>query len=261
MVSVLVGVAVAAGGHLLWLRPQGSESPVAMPDRFADDPFNGSIQRGEPDPASTSPSDEPASATPTQPSTDPAPEDQAPADTPTAEDPTSTSATSSTASDGSGSSSAPGSTSAQDRPRQTTEAPAPPPSPRSDSQTSGASPSSTARVVSLVNSERADAGCSALSVDNRLTNSAQRHSDDMAQREYLSHTSPDGTTFDERISEAGYPDPAAENIAMGLSSPEAVMDAWMSSDGHRRNILNCDINTIGVGVNSDGWYWTQNFGY
>ena len=37
--------------------------------------------------------------------------------------------------------------------------------------------------------------------------------------------------------------------------------AWMDSEGHRRNILNCDITAIGVGVNSDGWYWTQNFGY
>ncbi|MFF5985690.1 CAP domain-containing protein [Prauserella flavalba] len=116
-------------------------------------------------------------------------------------------------------------------------------------------------MVDLVNDERADAGCPAVTVDSRLTRAAQKHSDDMARREYLSHTSPDGRTFDERIRDEGYPRPAAENIAMGLSSPEAVMDAWMSSDGHRRNILNCDITTIGVGVNSDGWYWTQNFGY
>src|SRR5690606_40078660 len=44
-----------------------------------------------------------------------------------------------------------------------------------------------------------------LRVDHRLTESAQAHSDDMAEHNYLSHTSLDGTTFDERISEAGYP--------------------------------------------------------
>ena len=35
---------------------------------------------------------------------------------------------------------------------------------------------------------------------------------------------------------------------------------WMESDGHRRNILNCDLTTIGVGLDTDGWYWMQNFG-
>jgi uncharacterized protein YkwD len=39
------------------------------------------------------------------------------------------------------------------------------------------------------------------------------------------------------------------------------MEMWMESDGHRRNILNCDLNAIGVGLDTDGWYWTQNFGY
>ena len=116
-------------------------------------------------------------------------------------------------------------------------------------------------VVNLVNAERAAAGCSAVRVDQRLVAAAQDHSDDMAAGGYLSHTSRDGRSFSDRIEAAGYPSPAAENIAMGMSSAEAVMEAWMSSDGHRRNILNCDITAIGVGLNPDGWYWTQNFGY
>ncbi|MEU6645033.1 CAP domain-containing protein [Saccharomonospora sp. NPDC046836] len=112
-----------------------------------------------------------------------------------------------------------------------------------------------------MNAERADAGCAAVTIDSRLAAAAQAHSDDMAQNEYLDHTSQDGTSFDKRMRQHGYPRPAAENIAMGLSSAQAVMDAWMSSDGHRRNILNCDITAIGVGLNANGWYWTQAFGY
>ena len=98
-------------------------------------------------------------------------------------------------------------------------------------------------------------------VDHRLTESAQAHSDDMADTTTCRTPRSTTPTFDERISEAGYPHPAAENIAMGMASAEAVMDAWMDSEGHRRNIVNCEITAIGVGVNPDGWYWTQNFGY
>jgi uncharacterized protein YkwD len=48
---------------------------------------------------------------------------------------------------------------------------------------------------------------------------------------------------------------------MGQRSAEQVMKAWMNSDGHRRNILNCGFTTIGVGLDTRGWYWTQNFGW
>lgn len=263
MVSVLVGVAVAAGGHLLWLRPPGGESPVALPGRSADDPLNGSIRRSGPNPASSAPVTESTSAAPTQPSsttTSPETRQPAPANGQTTRSPTPDSSSASESSNPPRSPRSPHSP--PNRPAPTTSDPeSSSQSPRTESSSGGNSPSSTARVVDLVNDERADVGCAAVTVDSRLTRAAQRHSDDMAEREYLSHTSPDGTTFDERIRDEGHPRPAAENIAMGLSSPEAVMDAWMSSDGHRRNILNCDITTIGVGVNSDGWYWTQNFGY
>jgi uncharacterized protein YkwD len=39
------------------------------------------------------------------------------------------------------------------------------------------------------------------------------------------------------------------------------MDAWMESSGHRANILNCSLTAIGVGLDTDGFYWTQDFGY
>ena len=52
---------------------------------------------------------------------------------------------------------------------------------------------------------------------------------------------------------------AGENIAMGYSSPDAVMTAWMNSAGHRANILSANFTTFGVGYVADGGYWTQWF--
>jgi len=124
-----------------------------------------------------------------------------------------------------------------------------------------ASASQTDDVLSIVNAERANAGCHALKSDSRLVAAAQGHSSDMANRGYFSHNTPEGKTFDVRIKEAGYAQPGAENIAMGQRSAEDVMDAWMHSEGHRRNILNCDLTTIGIGLDTNGWYWTQDFGY
>lgn len=55
---------------------------------------------------------------------------------------------------------------------------------------------------------------------------------------------------------------AGENIAAGQSSPQNVMDSWMNSPGHRKNILNPDFEYIGVGLargGSYGIYWAQEF--
>ena len=60
---------------------------------------------------------------------------------------------------------------------------------------------------------------------------------------------------------AGYPNPGGENIAQGQRRAQAVHDAWMNSEGHRANILNCSFTAIGVGLHAGSWTWTQNFGY
>jgi uncharacterized protein YkwD len=83
----------------------------------------------------------------------------------------------------------------------------------------------------------------------------------MANQNYFSHTSKDGRTFDQRIKAAGYPRPGGENIAKGQRTAESVMKAWMDSPGHRRNIENCDFKAIGVGLDTRGFVWTQNFGF
>ncbi|WP_329284780.1 sigma-70 family RNA polymerase sigma factor [Streptomyces sp. NBC_01455] len=127
-----------------------------------------------------------------------------------------------------------------------------------------AAPATTvAQVVALVNKERATAGCGPLTEDAQLEKAAQAHSDDMAARNFFEHTNPDGADPGQRITAAGYRwSTYGENIAQGQQTPEAVMESWMNSPGHRANILNCAFKNIGVGVHkgSGGPWWTQDFG-
>jgi uncharacterized protein YkwD len=118
-----------------------------------------------------------------------------------------------------------------------------------------------AQVVTLTNAQRAKAGCKPLKVDSRLNLSAQRHSADMARRNYFEHEDPEGHDFADREKAAGFVGSSGgENIAMGQTSATEVMNDWMNSPGHRRNILDCSFTLIGVGYVADGHYWTQNFG-
>lgn len=137
----------------------------------------------------------------------------------------------------------------------TTAAPAPRP-------TVPAARTAAEQVVDLVNAQRAAAShpCRPLSVDRRLATAAQAHSDDMAAHDYFSHTSRNGATAQDRAEAAGFSGLVGENIAAGQRTPQDVMAAWMGSAGHRANILNCGYTVIGVGLNQDGWYWTQMFG-
>ena len=126
--------------------------------------------------------------------------------------------------------------------------------------TAGTTPTPADEVVTLTNAERAKAGCPGLQVDARLTAAAQLHSEDMSANNYFSHTSQDGRTFVDRIKAQGYPSPGAENIAKGYRTAADVMAGWLGSDGHRRNILNCSLRAIGVGL-APGNVWTQDFGF
>lgn len=116
-------------------------------------------------------------------------------------------------------------------------------------------------VVDLVNRKRAKAGCDPVAVDLRLANAAEAHSRDMAERGYFDHFTPEGVTFRDRIQNAGFANPSiGENIAHGQRSAAEVMDGWMASEGHRANIVNCGFSLIGVGLDDNGMYWTQDFG-
>jgi len=118
-------------------------------------------------------------------------------------------------------------------------------------------------VLELVNVERARAGCGPVRLDDRLTAASLDHSQDMAARGYLSHTTPEGRTPWDRARAAGYDSATGENIAQGQRTADDVVRAWMGSEGHRRNILACGSVAMGLGLARDGSgvpYWTQMFG-
>lgn len=129
--------------------------------------------------------------------------------------------------------------------------------------TTGNSVSSVeSEVLRLVNVERSKAGLSPLKMSSELSNVARMKSQDMADKNYFSHTSPTyGSPFDMMKKFGINYTAAGENIAKGYNSAEAVMNGWMNSPGHKANILSSKFGTLGVGyVNKNGTtYWTQMF--
>ncbi len=115
-------------------------------------------------------------------------------------------------------------------------------------------------VIRLVNEQRVKNGLNKLQADWELSRVARFKSQDMKDNKYFSHTSPIyGTPF-EMIKNFGISyKSAGENIAKGQATPQAVVNAWMNSSGHRANILNSTYTKIGVGYVADGRYWTQMF--
>ena len=105
-----------------------------------------------------------------------------------------------------------------------------------------------------------------LTYDGALTCAARNHSQDMGDNDYFAHTSPTGETPSDRLALAGYSwSTWGENIGAGYSSPTAVVDGWLASDGHCANIMNPAFQELGVGYYAapgSTWthYWTQNFG-
>lgn len=115
-------------------------------------------------------------------------------------------------------------------------------------------------VIRLVNEIRVKNGLNELEADWELSRVARYKSQDMKDNNYFSHTSPVyGSPF-EMIKHFGLSYKCAgENIAKGQTSPQAVVNAWMNSSGHRANILNKSYTKIGVGYVKSGNYWTQMF--
>ena len=126
-------------------------------------------------------------------------------------------------------------------------------------------PAVMAAVVCPVNRQRTARALPALRVDGRLDRSAQHWSSAMVADNDFSH----GSNFGARIRGFGFVWSAAgENIATGYATPDAVVNAWMASPGHCRNILSPRFAFIGTGVSprgirsvgSSGATWTQDFG-
>ncbi len=119
------------------------------------------------------------------------------------------------------------------------------------------------QVVELVNQERTKAGLSAVTLDQNIASAALVRAKEIETS--FSHTRPNGSKFSTALTEQGVTfKGAGENIAWGQKSPEAVIQAWMNSEGHRANILNKNFTKIGVGYyqNAAGRnFWTQLFTY
>lgn len=115
-------------------------------------------------------------------------------------------------------------------------------------------------VIRLVNDIRVRNGLKKLTENWELSRVARYKSQDMHDLGYFSHTSPVyGSPFD-MIRNFGLSyRTAGENIARGYKTPEAVVNGWMNSSGHRANILNSSFTQTGVGYVPDGSYWTQMF--
>lgn len=112
-----------------------------------------------------------------------------------------------------------------------------------------------AQVASQVNAERAKRGLQPLRTDAELTRAARVRAAEIAQT--FSHTRPDGTSWS-TVSASAY----GENIARGQKTADKVMAAWLTSEGHRANILRASYGSIGVCayVSNGVVHWVQLFG-
>ncbi|MFD8416603.1 CAP domain-containing protein [Streptomyces sp. NPDC059650] len=121
--------------------------------------------------------------------------------------------------------------------------------------------SSPGEILSLVNAERAKAGCEPLTENAKLMQAAQAHADDMAKNNLSGHDGSDGSTYLARMEKAGYSPngPSSENVSgPGYDSSKAHVDGWMASNrGHRAAILNCQYKETGIGTS--GQYAVQLF--
>ena len=126
------------------------------------------------------------------------------------------------------------------------------------------------QILQLVNSHRAaGTDCSNRSNDamgnltwnDELAQAALNHSEDMSTNDFFSHTGSDGSNFSARARAAGYNGGlGGENIAFGQRDEATVIQAWMDSNGHCRNIMNSSFKEIGVARSADGVYWTMVLG-
>ena len=117
------------------------------------------------------------------------------------------------------------------------------------------------QVAQLVNQQRSQAGLPELKVEENLCAAAQQRAQEIDR--VFSHTRPDGSSSFSILKEMKIDYLACgENIARGSQTPEAVMDGWMHSAGHRRNILNERFTSLGVGCYADAagtLHWVQIF--
>jgi uncharacterized protein YkwD len=121
-----------------------------------------------------------------------------------------------------------------------------------------------AQLVEAHNKERAKEGLGLLKLESHLAEAAKEHAKDMAEHETMTHDGSDGSNPAVRATRAGYHYlSTGENVAMGYRTVPQVMEVWMNSPPHKKNILNGEYTEIGVAVAYDEEnkpYWSAEFG-
>lgn len=103
-------------------------------------------------------------------------------------------------------------------------------------------------IVDLTNEERSGGSLTTLRRNTLLDHAAQMKAEDMVEKEYFAHYSPEGLSPWHWLIKAGYAyHEAGENLAVHFTDSKDVVEAWMGSPGHRANIVNKNYTEIGVG--------------
>ena len=123
-----------------------------------------------------------------------------------------------------------------------------------------------ARIFGLINAERRQHGLPALVYNEQLDQMAVIQARNMAYFQKMSHVLPESSlpTLGDRARYVAYPfGRLAENVALGYPNAESVVEGWMTSQGHRANILNSDVVETGIAIarsSAGGLYYCQVFG-
>ncbi len=115
-------------------------------------------------------------------------------------------------------------------------------------------------VYEITNNYRSLVGVPSLTLDSSLVEAANIRAKELSDS--FSHTRPNGSSCFTVLSELGISyGTAGENIAVGYSSSQSVMEGWRSSSGHYQNIISSKFKKIGIGVNiiNNQYYWVQIF--
>ncbi len=129
-------------------------------------------------------------------------------------------------------------------------------------------PLSVSGIIKYTNIERTKLGLKPLTLQPKLTTSAIKKVDDMLERQYFEHVSPQGVSVADLVRDVDYKfEVVAENLALGdFGTDQKLVQAWMNSPTHRANILNPRFIEIGVSAangeykGNRQWLFVQHFG-
>lgn len=119
---------------------------------------------------------------------------------------------------------------------------------------------SSGNLLSATNQQRANSGVATLTLNSKLSQAAQAKANDMVERDYWSHNTPDGKEPWTFISQAGYSyQKAGENLAYGFATSNQTVTGWMNSPSHKANMLDSAFTEVGFGYkNGDNYQSSGN---